>query len=366
LINSIQVTAIMASLQTHQLTRFSPFDEFPDNLLAKVLPNAREIRSKAGDTILRKNQQSRWAHYLISGTIEVRSSFFERFKFSHHDERSCYPLEDMAGKEAQITALDDCYIARFSLDELEEASQYTTKPDYQAQSLHSGDTMSGDYVVQDSSLEADWLSEFLHSPLVNHVSARDIQQLLACIDDIDYPAGAEIVGGGEYGDYFYIVKRGLATVHTDPNGPYRGKEFTLMPGGYFGEEALVGDTIRNARVSMETAGTLGQIDRESFNQFIRDALVVKAQAEKLKSIIDNPGEHNIILDVRLYPEYCHGHQEQSTNMPLAILRERLDQLDMSKHYYITPEGGPRSELATFLMRQAGFNTVLLQPKSKSC
>ncbi len=45
------------------------------------------------------------------------------------------------------------------------------------------------------------------------------------------------------------------------------------------------------------------------------------------------------------------NQEQSTNMPLAILRERLDQLDMSKHYYITPEGGPRSELATFLMRQ---------------
>jgi hypothetical protein len=42
------------------------------------------------------------------------------------------------------------------------------------------------------------------------------------------------------------------------------------------------------------------------------------------------------------------------------LREQLDQLDIGKSYYITPEGGPRSELATFLMRQAGFDAVLLQ------
>ena len=89
-------------------------------------------------------------------------------------------------------------------------------------------------------------------------------------------------------------------------------------------------------------------------------MVVKADAQSLKNVIEPPGEHNVILDVRLYPEFRHGHHDHSTNLPLPMLREQLDQLDISKHYYITPEGGPRSELATFLMRQAGFNTVLLQ------
>ncbi len=55
------------------------------------------------------------------------------------------------------------------------------------------------------------------------------------------------VHAGEYGDYFYIVKSGLAMVKTDPRGPYRGKEFGLMPGSYFGEEALVGGAVTGWR-----------------------------------------------------------------------------------------------------------------------
>jgi CRP-like cAMP-binding protein len=354
----------MSVLTIEQLSRLNPFNDMPGHAVSQLLAKAEVIFYEAGGTILRKNQASEHNHYLIRGSVEVRSSFFERFNFEHTDKRAVYPLQNMAGREAQVSAQSKCRVVRFALADLDQATSGDPLPEYTLDPAEPT-LLDSAYVVEDSNLNADWMSGFLHSPLVNHVSARDIQQLLVEIEDIDYTAGATVVSAGEYGDYFYVVKSGLAVVKTDPRGPYKGKEFSLMPGSYFGEEALVGNTIRNAEIIMETAGTLGRVCQQTFNELIRDSLVVKTRADKVASILRDPTEHNVILDVRLYPEFRRGHRDNSRNIPLAALRERLDQLDMAKHYYITPEGGPRSELATFLMRQAGFNAVLLQDGEKS-
>ncbi len=349
----------MSVLTLDQLVTFSPFNQMPEAQAKLMLPRAEVIFYEAGGTILRKNQQNNYLQYLVRGSIEVRSSFFERFTIEHDDKRASLPLQDMAGADAQITARTKCRVMRFKAAEFESIGVSSTPPDY-ALDTATDDQFDSAYMVEDANLDADWMSGFLHSPLVNHVSARDIQLLLAQIEDTNYSAGTTVVKAGEYGDYFYIVKKGLAVVRTDPRGPYKGKEFSLMPGSYFGEEALVGNTIRNAEIFMETAGVLGRVDQATFNQLIRDSLVVKTRSDKIARVLSEPCDHNIILDVRLYPEYRRGHRQNSRNIPLVALRERLDQLDIAKHYYITPEGGPRSELATFLMRQAGFNAVLLQ------
>ena len=357
---SYTVRPAMSVLTIEQLSSLNPFNEMSEHLVKKMLAKAEVIFYEAGATILRKNQQNDYHHYLVRGNIEIRSSFFERFNFEHTDQRAIYPLENMAGPNAQVSSQNQCRVVRFAIADIDKAS--TSEPPLPSYKLNTADEAQLDdaYVVEDSSLNADWMSGFLHSPLVNHVSARDIQQLLAHIEDIDYQAGAVVVNAGEYGEYFYVVKSGLAVVKTDPRGPYKGREFSLMPGSYFGEEALVGNTIRNAEIYMETAGQLGRVNQKTFNQFIRDSLVVKTRADKVAGILQEPDEHNVILDIRLYPEYRQGHRDNSQNIPLVALREKLDQLDIAKHYYITPEGGPRSELATFLMRQAGFNAVLLQ------
>lgn len=348
----------MSVLAIEQLSKLNPFNEMSVGVQKQMLAKAEIIFYEPGGTILKKNQHADYHHYLIQGGLEVRSSFFERFNFEQDDPRAIYPLENMAGREAQITAQSKCKVVRFSLADIDKATTEQPLPDYALDSAE--ETLENAYVVEDETLNADWMSGFLHSPLVNHVSARDIQQLLGHIEDVEFSAGETVVHAGEYGDTFYVVKSGLAVVRTDPRGPYKGKEFSLMPGSYFGEEALVGNTIRNAEVYMETAGVLGKINQENFNGLIKESLVVRTRSEKLAGILEEPDEHNVILDVRLYPEYRQGHRDNSRNIPLAALRERLDNLDIAKHYYITPEGGPRSELATFLMRQAGFNAVLLQ------
>lgn len=349
----------MSELCLDTIANFSPFNEFSSTQRKQLLACSEVVEREQGCAILRKNKASQYSHYLLRGEIEVRSSFFERYQISHADPRARQPLEELAGHEAQVTALADCRLVRFPTSEIVAASTHVPPPDYDIDTQHE-DPLDGAYIVEDSALHADWMSAFLHSPLVNHVSARDIQQLLSHIEDITFDEGQTVVHAGEYGDYFYIVKSGLAVVRTDPNGPYRGREFSLLPGSYFGEEALVGNTIRNAEVYMESKGVLGRIDQNAFNAFIRDALVVRTQADKVNFALESPDDHSVILDIRLYPEYRRSHRKHSTNVPLAALRERLNQMDMAKHYYITPDGGPRSELATFLMRQAGFNAVLIQ------
>ena len=349
----------MSILCLDTLAKLYPFNEFSTPQLEQLLAKGEVIECQQGCAILRKHKTSQHSHYLIDGLVEVRSSFFERYQLLPAEARARQPLEDLAGQEAQVTALEYCRLVRFLTSDIVAASLLVPPPDYEVDA-ERGDALDGAYVVEDSSLHADWMSAFLHSPLVNHVSARDIQQLLTSIEDVTFVAGQRVVSAGEYGDYFYIVKSGLAVVQTDPNGPYRGREFSLLPGSYFGEEALVGNTIRNAEVYMESKGVLGRIDQEAFNTFIRDSLVVRARAENVNFVLESPGDHSVILDVRLYPEYRTSHRKNSTNVPLAALRERLEQMDIGKHYYITPEGGPRSELATFLMRQAGFNAVLIQ------
>lgn len=347
----------MIDVQT--LAACNPFNQITTGAVRQLAATAEELRLEPGAVILRKQRDQSHRHYLLQGSIEIRSSFFERDSFNDRDSRAAYSLEEILDSDAAVNALDRCLVARFNHADLLAAIEESPIPTYSPDEVDA--TMLEDaYVVEDSTLAADWMASFLHSPLVSHLSAADIQRLLAAMEDREVGAGEIIVHRGEPGDAFYVIKGGIAVVRTETNGPWRGREFSLMPGSYFGEEAIVGRTIRNAEVAMDTDGMVGVIEREMFESVIKDALVVRASTRYLRGVIDSPDDSNIILDVRLYPEYRHEHREYSRNLPLPLLRERLADLDMGKHYYITPEGGDRSELATFLMRQAGFDAVMLE------
>ena len=54
------------------------------------------------------------------------------------------------------------------------------------------------------------------------------------------------------------------------------------------------------------------------------------------------------------------HQRMAKEgLSAQVLRKQLRELDRNKSYLVTPEGGKRSELAVYLMRQAGLNAYLL-------
>jgi rhodanese-related sulfurtransferase len=71
-------------------------------------------------------------------------------------------------------------------------------------------------------------------------------------------------------------------------------------------------------------------------------------------------EGAVWLDVRLPQEYQGRHLPGSVNVPLPILRSRLDKLDKTRKYLICCDTGRRSSTATYIMTQSGFDAYVLQ------
>ena len=75
--------------------------------------------------------------------------------------------------------------------------------------------------------------------------------------------------------------------------------------------------------------------------------------------IENIPKEDVILDVRTEIENEQGRIEGSINIPVDELRDRVDELDKDKKYYIYCRVGQRGYIAQRILEQRGFNTLNL-------
>ena len=66
------------------------------------------------------------------------------------------------------------------------------------------------------------------------------------------------------------------------------------------------------------------------------------------------------LDVRLPSEFKDGHLEGAINMPLIMLRARLNTLDAQHRYICYCDSERRSSVAAFILRQNGISAGVLR------
>jgi CRP-like cAMP-binding protein len=83
-------------------------------------------------------------------------------------------------------------------------------------------------------------------------------------DEIDVEAGKRLVSEGRFGYEFFVISNGKAEV-------VRGAEHIadLGPGDFFGEMALLGDTVRNADVVTSTPMTAMVMTDSAFRSLAR-------------------------------------------------------------------------------------------------
>jgi len=104
------------------------------------------------------------------------------------------------------------------------------------------------------------LDEILGSvPVFEGLSKRQLRQVAAVSEVVDYMAGHSIVREGEIGDTFYVVLHGQAKVTVKGRTIHRA-----VPGDHFGEISLLDGGPRTATVSSETPMRLLSISRKSF------------------------------------------------------------------------------------------------------
>lgn len=346
------------------LFRCYPFHQIDADELKVLQRRMKTVEYKRGQTLVRRaNKQSEKLTFLISGSAELRRSFFDREILHAGGDPALQPLDYLLLSDGgQIVALEDCNVVQVSRELIDRTlASSNGSSDYSVASLHDTD-LTDDYLVSDGQVAVDWMSRFLQSPLAQNLPARAIQQALARLIPVEMVKGDIVVQRGTPGDALYVVLRGMACIRTDAQGVYNGREISLMPGDYFGEESLVADTLRNATVVMECDGAVARLERKDFDEFIRPHVVSEADDTLMERSLTADADNGlVVIDVRFPIEFRQDGLPHSINIPISLLRARMHLLNKNRVHLITRHGGRRSELATFLLRQAGFNAYLMQP-----
>jgi len=337
------------------IERFNPLNQISSKYHSQLESKMIIKTFKTDDLIIRKSRDEKISHFLIKGTIEVRKSFEERYTLEASDPQCEKAIESQLQNRSVIKAIEECEVLAVSNEFIDQ--MLTWSQDYSIFYLEEGGSSIMETDLIDDNFEEDWDNAFLQSQLAANLTNTSIHNLLSNMEDIEVSYGEQIVRRNSPADYFYIVKKGIAEVKTDKEGPFEGKVFHLVAGNYFGDEALVANTLRNADVTMKTDGVLGRVSSELFNKLIKEFLV-----SPITNDVYSQHQHVKVLDVRLAIEYKQKHYKDSENIPISNLRKKLQEFQQSTLYIITPENDCRSELATYLMRQAGFEAYHLPKK----
>jgi CRP-like cAMP-binding protein len=100
--------------------------------------------------------------------------------------------------------------------------------------------------------------------LFNTLSKDQLKEVARQADEIDVEAGKRLVSEGRFGYEFFVIENGTAQV-------VRGEEHIadLGPGDFFGEMALLGDTVRNADVVTSSPMTAMVMTDTAFRSLAR-------------------------------------------------------------------------------------------------
>ncbi|EIK45680.1 cyclic nucleotide-binding domain protein [Cellvibrio sp. BR] len=331
------------------LASFAPFNTLNHEYLIQVAEKAALRDVPKGTIIFKRGRPFPEKVYLVGGTVDLIDSAFQVNTINPASESRRSPLNITQPTQVSAVAKSDVTLLAVDSDFLDLVLAWSESSDEEAD-------LSGVSLHDDN----DWMSSLLQSPLFSRLPPANIRQLFIRFTAQKVQADEVVIKQGERGDYFYVLESGSATV-IDPAGKILA---ALRPGNYFGEEALVGDTTRNATVKMLTPGKVMRLNKEDFRELLQEPVLRYLSAEELRSRPADAAPYQII-DVRLPLERRMQAVPGSQNIPLNQLRNHLKNLDFNTVYLVTDDSGRRCDVATHLLNQAGFDCYILRD-AESC
>jgi len=325
------------------LQLFDPFDGLNREQLHHMAGLASISRLPQGSFITKRGKDVETISFLVAGSVDLIDGSFESETIDCSRERRAYPLVVATPSPVSARARTDIELLTLDSDSYNLALSW--KEDTHVTLPRSTTSEDGN----------DWMVCLLDSPLFSQIPPAQIQQLFTRFEAIEVEKGDVIVREGSSGDYFYVIESGAAEV----KNRFSGSIAKLKSGNFFGEEALVGETLRNASVTMLSAGVLMRLSKEDFKSLLMEPLLRHIDGEQLHKQKEQ-GISLQVIDVRLPLEFRKLHVKEAVNIPLSVLREKITSLDHNIIYVIADDGGKRSEVAAHLLGQAGFTTYILQ------
>jgi CRP-like cAMP-binding protein len=179
---------------------------------------------------------------------------------------------------------------------------------------------------------------------------EDKYQLLAQLCTVDtFEPGTVIFAEGDVGNTFYIIAHGDVEVSINKPDKGRMKLNTMGPGKYFGEIALVRDTLRTATITTVSRCVILSITKENFEKFFEEVPEAVADFQVKLARYDAELKHFIHHPLGL--EYFTKHLQQE------VALENLNFWKDIQKYKTLPEDQKKDEAEHII------SEYLLQAKS---
>jgi CRP-like cAMP-binding protein len=333
------------NVEISELSKFSPLNTLKKDYLTQIAAKAKKKEFPKGSILFKRSHPLKESLFLLKGQVDLIDASFKAIEViagkehSHQALNNAEPLLHTGVSKTPVTLIS---IEKDFIDLVLAWSQSGSQPDAVKKSAKKAAADNGQ----------DWMSSLIEAPLFEKLPPANIRQLFARFESIDVEKDQKIISQGERGEYFYVIESGIADV-IDASDKLLAR---LKVGNYFGEEALVGDTTRNASVIMRTAGKLMQLKKEDFVELLSAPVQRQVTGDELKKV----SRDWQLLDVRLPLERKIQAIAGSQGIPLKQLRDKLKDLKKDLLYVVTDDSGRRANIAVQLLTQAGFEACILK------
>jgi len=313
----------------------------------KLLAEEAKIQSlPAGTHLFAEGDEDKLSIYLLSGEVMLTASDRIRPRqLVGGTPSASYPLAQLKPRQFSgiaVTPLSILSIDSRLIDRMLSWDQVAT---YEINEFESSEDM-------------EWMMRLLRSETFQKLPAVNTNELFRRFQPIRVKAGQIIVRQGDQGDYYYLIKTGRADVLCKIEKGHKVSVIAqIQEGEGFGEDALLTGAPRNATVVMAADGVLMRLKREDFDELLREPLVDWLELDKIRSLVITGA---VLLDVRLEDEFLHATIKGSVNFPLYLLRKKVAELDINRHYIAFCQTGSRSCATAFLLAQRGYKVSVLR------
>jgi CRP-like cAMP-binding protein len=317
--------------------------------------NFQELAGKAfmediapGKTIFKIGDFDRKTTYLLEGQVDLIAEDGQTTTVTGGTDVAKHPLANLQPRKHTAKARSACKITRFDSDLLDILLTWDQL---------SGIEVSEIQVEEEHGDESDWMTRILQSKAFLQIPPANIQAMFMRIQEVPMRKGEVVIKQGDDGDYYYIIKAGRAKVTRSSKTGSELTLATLKDGDAFGEEALLSEAKRNATVTMDSDGTLMRLSKEDFNALLKEPMLSWLDLADAQALVEKGAKW---LDVRLESEHANTGLNDSLNIPLFMLRLKVDSLDPNVPYIVYCDTGRRSSAAAFLLSERGFQAYCLK------
>lgn len=341
------------------MANYSPLGQLSPKYLSQVLKKSRVLTFDAGETVFEKDHSLKDLYYLLKGKLKVKTGLLSSESLDAKSSICLNAINSSIPRSKSVKASESGHMLLIDRELLDRALGWTLAE--QEKLAQEENNAIEEKSPLDGPGEFDeehftWITSLMEFPLFFNLPPSNMELLLTKFEKVSVKAGDKVIKEGDDGDYFYLLMKGCARViiGNDESRPIR-----LNKGSYFGEEALISDTVRSATIIMDEDGVLARLDKQSFQSLLNDPLVKHLTRDQYKHEIESNTKSEL-LDIRSIEEFEHIPLPTCLHIPLTDLRQELHELDKSKTYYLTEEGGYRSDIAAHILCQNSFKAKVIR------